>query len=364
MVASNTYAFGTNTQIDDLIRESFERIGIIGDEFTGLQITSASMSANMELTSWTGKTPLSWMRKQLMISLNPGQPIYQLPINISNIIDVIATQPTRLNAGGTATSSAGGNAANCFDPTQTAGCIQTAANGNIAYDYGSGNSNAIQYVGVLPLNATSTYTLAVEYSLDGTNWLLAYQSPAQIYHDQITNWFVLPFAPAARAWRIRETAGATLSIQQIYFDVPTQIYTGDRTLTSFSYTEWMQLPSKMIPGIPSAYFFNNQIQPTITLWPVPNLTQPVQTYNNLLMTAYFYMQDVQALFQTFDIPQRFYEALVTGIAARLALKFAPDRYALLKSEAGDAFATAASKDGETVTLRFQPDFTYYGSSAS
>lgn len=363
MVTSNTYAFGTNTQIDDLIRESFERIGIIGDDFTGLMTESAIMSANLELTSWTGRTPLSWMRKQLMVSLVNGQPIYQLPTNISNIIDVIAIQPTRLNSNGNAFSSEGGDAGNCFNPLSTAGCIQTAPNGYISYTYLNGITNAIQYVGVLPLNALSTYSLDVDYSLDGTNWINAYSAPTQTYVGNVTTWFVLPIAPAAVAWRIKERAGATLQIQQIYFNVPTQIYTGDRTLTSFSYTEWMQLPSKMIPGIPSAYFFNNQIKPSITLWPVPSQQQQNQTYTNLLMTGYFYMQDVKALFQEFDIPQRFYDALVYGIAARLAVKFAPGKEQLLIPMAKEAFQLAASKDGEIVTLRFQPDFTYYGSSA-
>lgn len=359
MVTSNTYDFGTNTQIDDLIRESFERIGIIGNDFTGLQIQSAIMSANLELTAWTGKVPLSWMRKRMMVTLYPNQPIYQLPINITRVVDVIASQPARLNQGGTAFSSAGGNASNCFDPLSSAGCTQTSVNGYISYDYGIGNSNSIQYVGITPLASQADYTLAVEYSFDNINWSIAYQSSTQTYFANQITWFVIENSLNARAWRIRETGGATLIIQQIYFSQPTTVGTGDRTLSGLSYTEWMQIATKMNSGFPSSYFFNAQIQPTITVWPVPSVSSQNNQYTNLLFTAYCYAQDVKALFQEFDIPQRFYDALVAGISARLAMKFAPDRFQICKAEAAETFTLATKTDYEDVTLRFQPDFSYY-----
>lgn len=353
MATSNTYEFGTNTQIDDLIRESFERIGISGNEFTGLQTQSAVMSANLELTSWMGKVPLSWTRKRLMFSLFENQPIYMLPVNITQVIDVVATNPQILNTGGTAYSSSGGDAANCFNPSATAGCIQTAPNGYISYDYGVGNSNSILYVGIVPL-AQSDYTLTIDYSFDNVNWFTIYTAPQQTYFANQTTWFVIQNALNARVWRVRETGGATLALQQIYLAQPTTTGTGDRWLTSLSYTEWMQISTKMNSGYPSSYFFNAQIQPTITLWPVPN-----NTFTNLLYTAYQYVQDVNALFNQFDIPQRFYDALVAGISARLAIKFAPERVPLLKAEAAESFALATKTDFENVTLRFQPDFTSY-----
>jgi hypothetical protein len=359
MATSNTYEFGTNTQIDDLIRESFERIGIIGNEFTGLQIQSAIMSANLELTAWTGKVPLSWMRKRMMVTIYPNQPIYQLPINITRVVDVVATQPTRINVGGTAFSSAGGTAANCFNPLSNTGCTQTAAEGYISYDYGAGVNYSIQYVGITPLASQANYTLAIEYSFDNVNWSTAYQAPTQTYFANQITWFVIENSLNARAWRIRETDGATLAIQQIYFSQPTTVGVGDRTLQGLSYTEWMQITSKMNPGFLSAYFFNAQIQPTITVWPVPNLSSLSNQVTTLLFTAYSYSQDVNALFEGFDIPQRFYDALVAGISARLAMKFAPDRFQLCKAEANETFALATKTDYEDVTLRFQPDFSCY-----
>ncbi len=354
MTTSNTYLFGTNTQIDDLIRESFERIGIIGNDVTGLQVQSAVMSANLELTAWMGRVPLSWLRRKFLISLYAGQPIYQLPVKLTQIIDVVATQPKRLNTGGTAFSSAGGNATNCFTATATAGCTQTAPNGYISYNYGVNTTPSILYVGITPLTQ-STYTLAVEYSFDNVNWTTIYTAPSQTYFANQVTGFVISNSLNAMVWRVRETGGATLALQQIYFSQPSNTGTGDRWLTALSYTEWMQIATKMNSGFPSSYFFDAQIAPTITLWPVPN-----NTYANLLYDGYIYVQDVSALFQQFEVPQRFFEALVSGMAARLAQKFAPARLQEAKALAEEAWKYAVNTDYEDVTLRFQPDFSQYG----
>jgi hypothetical protein len=113
MATSNSYVFGITTQIDEFIRESFERIGVKGNEISEPMIASAQMSANLALTDWMGKVPLTWMRKRQMITLYQGQMTYQLPPQMTQIIDVIAIQPQRLNTGGIALSStvASGSAA-------------------------------------------------------------------------------------------------------------------------------------------------------------------------------------------------------------------------------------------------------------
>jgi hypothetical protein len=69
-------------------------------------------------------------------------------------------------------------------------------------------------------------------------------------------WFVIESSLNARAWRIRESGGAILAIQQIYLSVPTVTGTGDRYMTPLSYTQWMQIPTKLSQGFPSSYFFN------------------------------------------------------------------------------------------------------------
>lgn len=323
------------------------------------------MSANLALTSWQGKVPLQWTRKRFLLSLYVNQPTYQLPSTITRIVDAAAIQPQRQNSGGIATSSvdylSGTSPANCFDPTQTGGCIQLEPNGSITYSYGSTNQQAIQYVGITPLVSQSVYTLAVQYSFDEINWTTIYQAPTQVYYANQITWFVIENSLNAAAWQITETNGATLEIQQIYFSIPTVTGTGDRYLTQISYTEWMQIPTKNSQGFPSSYFFNAQINPYLILWPILGPSAAASQFTGLLYTAYQYSQDVINLFNQFDLPQRFYDALVAELAWRLANKFGgetklgPPDYQILQSNAKEAFELAALTDATYTTLRLQPD---------
>ncbi|HXB12242.1 MAG TPA: hypothetical protein VNZ45_09670 [Bacteroidia bacterium] len=367
-LTSNTYQFANNTQLDDLFREVYERLGIVGNEQTPLQVQSAIMSANLELSSWPGRGLNLWLIQQHMFSLYPNQPIYVLPQYTVRVLEVVATQPVRLNNfGGTPLTTAGGVAANCFDPRQTAGCTQTAPNGSIGWDYGAGNTNSILYVGVTPLppamGTYSTYSLTVEYSFDTINWTTVYVAPTQNYPAYQTIWFVVEQALNARAWRITETGGQTLAIQQIYFSQPNNNSTGDRLLTARSRSEWLAIATKMNTGYPSGYYFDQStlspsLSPTIRLWPVPPPSMPFPQ-TNILYSNYRYAQDITQMFQNAELPQRFYDALVAGLSARLAQKFAPDKYALMKNEAIEAYKIAAATDFENVTLRFTPDLGQY-----
>jgi hypothetical protein len=93
---SNTYLFGTNTQLDDLFRDAFERIGIIGNEQVALHVQSAIMSSNLELSSWPGRGLNLWLVQKRMIGLYPNQPTYTLPVNTVRILEacLLYTSPS------------------------------------------------------------------------------------------------------------------------------------------------------------------------------------------------------------------------------------------------------------------------------
>lgn len=363
MGISTSYVFGTNTQFDDFIKESFERIGIIRNEITPLQLKSAIMSLNLELTEWQGKVPLSWVRKRRMFNLVMGQSQYSLPRELTRIVDVCASHPTRLNTGGTAfsTNTASGAAENCFNPQSSVGCTQTLANGSISYNYGVGNEQAIQYIGITCLPDIASYTLALEYSFDGSQWQTALLTPLTTYYANQITWFVIENAKSAVAWRVTETAGAILSLNQIYFDVPATSGPGNLYMLGLSYTEYMQIPITSINQITTSYFFNAQIDPYIIFWPSPGSIPQLTQYSAVIYTGYFYMADAANLFDSPDMPQRFYEALTSSLAARLAQKFAPDKYPSLRAQADNSFQIACMTDYEQVTLRIQPDFSVWSS---
>jgi len=357
---SNTYGFAQNTFIDDIIREILERIGLIGNVETGLLVQSAVMSMNLELSRWPGLGLNLWMVERQMLALYPNQPIYSLPANTIRIIDVVASAPVRYNLGGVATSSAtsSGTAGNCFNPAATQGCtLVPSANSYIQYSYPPIQPYpSIFYVGILPLSQ-GMYSINVQLSFDNVNWIDALISPTQMYYPTQTNWLVVQNCANAQYWRIFErTTTTALAIQQIYFSVPSSNGSGDRTLSPLSRQDWIDIPNKFIGNsFPSGYYFDQSLNPTIILYPVPSATYPT-----LLYTSYRSCQDIASLSQNVDIPVSFYDALISATAYRMAQKFAPDRVGMLKADADEAYRLAGQTNFENVPLNINPTLSGAG----
>ena len=58
---------------------------------------------------------------------------------------------------------------------------------------------------------------------------------------------------------------------------------------------------------------------------------------------------------TLDAPQRWFDAMASGLASRLAIKWAPDRVEKLEQLADRAFMFASAEDTEKVPTRIVPD---------
>lgn len=106
--------------------------------------------------------------------------------------------------------------------------------------------------------------------------------------------------------------------------------------------EYLAIPDKTTTGMPTRFYFDrSRDTPTILLWPLPE---------NSTDTLYFYrmrtLQDVGSPSYTLDIPPRWQEAVASGLAAKLAVKYAPDRIGPLKGEAKSRFEEAKQEDRE------------------
>jgi len=59
------------------------------------------------------------------------------------------------------------------------------------------------------------------------------------------------------------------------------------------------------------------------------------------------------------MPIRFVDAFSWELSARMAVEYAPDRAAMLKQEAREAWDIAISSDTENVALQIQPTLAGY-----
>lgn len=159
-------------------------------------------------------------------------------------------------------------------------------------------------------------------------------------------WQVEPVAfSLAAAQGALTTAAATSSV----LEVTIRSGVSDILLAPISRDEWVGTPNRSLRARPTTYWVErvNPV-PVLNFYPLPDIPV-VGTYWRVRLP-----QDVGGLGNTVDAPILWSEALASGLAARLAVKFAPDRAQMLAGEASLAFAAAAGENRERVPLTIVP----------
>lgn len=125
----------------------------------------------------------------------------------------------------------------------------------------------------------------------------------------------------------------------------------DIYLTPLSRTEYAGMAVKQTQGAPTTYWFDRLISPSITLWPVPDGGGPY----TLNYYAALSLQDANLPGgETPNVPYRWYDAIIAGLAMRLARVYAPDLYLARKADYAEAWDTAASQDIEGGNVKMLP----------
>jgi hypothetical protein len=133
----------------------------------------------------------------------------------------------------------------------------------------------------------------------------------------------------------------------------------DINMQRISVSDYAAIPTKSSLGRPLQIYVNRQIQPNLTVWPVPDSSTPYTL-------VYWYLRRIEdtgaSAANTADIPVRFLPALISGLAYHVALKRpeATDRISMLKQMYEEAFQIAASEDRDRAPDRFIPFMGYKG----
>ena len=129
----------------------------------------------------------------------------------------------------------------------------------------------------------------------------------------------------------------------------------DRIILPVSRTEYASYPNKAQQGFPTTFWFDRLLSPTVTLWPVPDGTQTSLKYYKVNR-----LQDANLTgTQEVDIPPIWLEAFAYGLAERLAVIWSPDKVALMKPMADEAYNIAAAQNVETAQQYISPQIAGY-----
>lgn len=129
----------------------------------------------------------------------------------------------------------------------------------------------------------------------------------------------------------------------------------DLPLTRFTVDEYAAIPNKRAQGRPSVISIRRAVQPYFLLWQVPPSTPFYQV-------VYWRLRRIKPMplggTAVPEIPWRFVNALIAGLAFYMALKSTDPKVLpkiqLLKSEYQEQFGLASDEDRDRASFRFVP----------
>jgi len=215
------------------------------------------------------------------------------------------------------------------------------------------SATVVSTVGILW--SAASVPLAFARSDDGSTWETIQTETPSASAGQRT-WYDLDSAVAARYFRVLATSG-TLGFGEIYTgNTPSEI-----PLARLNRDDYTYLPNKVFQSNrPLQFWFDRQItQPVMRLWPIPNAAAET---SQVVVWRQRYIMDVGSLVQEVEVPQRWYQAIVSMLAMRLAYEIDevdPNLMLPLKSQADEDLYKAQAEERDNSPFNVMPQIGAY-----
>ena len=129
----------------------------------------------------------------------------------------------------------------------------------------------------------------------------------------------------------------------------------DLSMSRISVSTYASIPNKIVTGRPIQVYVDRLAPtPSVNLWPVPDTAQ---TYT-LVYWRLRRIQDAGTGANTMDVPFRFLNCMVAGLAYMISMKVPGglERVALQKQQYDEAWQLAATEDRDKSSSRFVPRY--------
>ena len=215
------------------------------------------------------------------------------------------------------------------------------------------SATAVSTVGILWSAASSP----VEFSRsdDGLTWTVI-QAEVPAVGSGEWSWYDLDSSVSAKYFRVRATSGS-LDFSQIYLgNTPTEI-----PLARLNRDDYTNLPNKTFQSNrPLQYWLDRQsLSPVMNLWPVPNAAATVM---QVVVWSHRHIMDVGGMTQEIEVPQRWYETIVSMLAAKLAMEFVevdPSIVPMLDAKAQQTLYMAQQEERDNSPINIAPSIGAY-----
>ena len=315
--SSGTTVFEKTLFIDDIIEESYERIGLINN--TGNQMKAARRSLNILFQEWANRGLHYWEVANNSISMVENQAVYTLYRSsgdgTSDGVFTLLNGVLTINASTITVDSVS----------------QFPATGTLLID-----SEQITYT---TLNSSANTITGLTRGANGTT------AAAHANDEEVYNYNSIVYG--------------TGDILEAVYRNTEQSPVVDFPLTKIDRSAYSGLSSKFSTGTPTQYFVERFIDRiTITLF----LTPGADEVNNVI--NYYYekrIQDVGAYTNITNVPYRFVPCMCAGLTYYLAQKFAPQRVQDTRLLYEDELKRALDQDGSSTSSFITPKIYYPGS---
>jgi hypothetical protein len=308
MSTTGTAAF--NLDVNDLIEEAFERCG--QELRTGYNFRTARRSLNLLTIEWANRGINLWTIEQGQIPLYPNQAVYPIPTDTIDLLDQVVRTGTGQNQTDININRISESTYSTIPNKNATGRpIQVWVNRQ------TGDSNTTTATLTSTINSTITTIPITGVSQLPSSGFIKLDNETISYSAVNGSDLVYCARGQNGTTAAGHNAGASVTIQN---------------LTS------------------------------INIWPVPNQGSSGSPYYTFVYWRMRRMQDTGTGTKTQDIPFRFIECMVAGLAYKMALKFPemdPNRIAMLKSEYEQQWQLAADEDRDKASLRFVPRSLFY-----
>ena len=197
--------------------------------------------------------------------------------------------------------------------------------------------------------------IALERSVDNIVWTtIQTETPVAIAGEW--TWYDLDSSIATLYFRVRATSG-TLSFSEIYTgNTPTEI-----PLARMNRDDYTNLPNKSFQSNRPLQFWYDRLipNPVMRLWPVPNSGAIT---SQIVLWVQRYIMDVGTMTQQVEVPQRWYEAIVSMLAAKMALEIMEvdaGLISLLDAKAERALYVAQAEERDNSPMMMAPNIAVY-----
>lgn len=219
---------------------------------------------------------------------------------------------------------------------------------------------ASAYNAEITFSAASVPTLVFESSADGATWLQQAAFPSGVaVAANVPICADADNAPTVRYWRVRDTSGTLPSIASLAFsNAPYEV-----PMSKLSNDDYAALPNKTFsvpPGSKSLQFwYDKQTSPRLWIWPASQ-----GSTDQIVVWAQRHIQDVGALTNQLDVPQRWLESIILLLACRCALEMPsgelpPGRLEYLEMKSQEHLLQAEDGESDGSPIKLAPNVRGY-----